>query len=154
MSDSTETLKFKIGLSATFFNKKPVYSVGINDKVCVNSTVDVGSDEIFYVELNENFEDNTENEIFIRLENKTASDTIIVDGEIANDMLLNIQSIEIDDIDLGSLIWTNSVYKPDHPQKFNNEIITELKNCVNLGWNGSYTLKFSSPFYIWLLENI
>ena len=30
----------------------------------------------------------------------------------------------------------------------------EYKEAVNIGWNGSYKLPFSTPFYIWLLENM
>jgi hypothetical protein len=154
MSDNTETLKFRIGLSGTYFDKKPTYSVGINTTPMVNSTVEVLSDEIFYVEFESVLEENTENELFVRLENKSINDTITDDGVIVKDLLLNIHSIEIDEIDLSTLIWTNSVYQLDRPQKFNNQVVTELKNCVNLGWNGAYKLQFTSPFYIWLLENI
>jgi len=69
-------------------------------------------------------------------------------------MLLNIASIEVEDIGLGTLLWSRSVYKLDHPQKFNNSVVTELTDCVNLGWNGTYQLEFKTPFYSWLLENI
>jgi hypothetical protein len=99
-------------------------------------------------------EENTDNKLVVKLHNKSNTDVLVEDGQIVKDTLLNIKSVEIDEIDLGSMIWTHSTYKPDHPQKFNGEIVTELKNCVNLGWNGSYVLSFTSPFYIWLLENI
>ena len=154
MSDSVETLKFKIGLSGTYFDKKPSYKVGINNKTISEGIVTAESDELYYIEFTADISENSENTLFVRLDNKTNQDTIIKDGVIINDMLLNVKSIEIDEIDLGSLIWSHSTFKPDHPQKYNNEIIKELKNCVNLGWNGTYTLPFTSPFYIWLLENI
>lgn len=154
MSDSTETLKFKIGLSATYFNNKPEYSVHLDDQEICKNTVSVGSDELFYVEFESAVTENAEHQLVVKLLNKTNADVVVENGEIVKDTLLNIVSVEVDDIDLGSLIWTHSVYQPDHPQKFNNEIVTELKNCVNLGWNGSYILPFTTPFYIWLLENI
>jgi hypothetical protein len=84
----------------------------------------------------------------IRLENKTNSDTIARGDEIVKDMLLNIDSIEIDEIDLGEVKWNKSEFVADDPNR------PTLKNCVNLGWNGSYQLKFTSPFYLWLLENM
>lgn len=154
MSDSTETLKFKVGLSATYFNNKPEYSIHIDSREVCRNFVSVESDELFYIEFDADISEDTEHNLVIKLHNKIDADTVVDNGQIVKDTLLNVKSIEIDDIDLGSLIWSNSVYKPDHPQKFNNEIITELKNCVNLGWNGSYILSFTSPFYIWLLENI
>ena len=68
-------------------------------------------------------------------------------------MLLNIDGITIDDISLGQLLW-NAEYILDKPQQYNSKEITELANCVNLGWNGTYVFKFTSPFYIWLLEKL
>ena len=154
MSDSVEKLSFKIGLSGTYHDKKPSYTILINDTKIESQVISAESGEIFYVEFISELIENTKNNLTIRLDNKTNSDTVTDNNEIIKDMLLNIHSIEIDDIDLGSLVWTASTYKLDHPQKFKGEIVTELKNCVNLGFNGSYNLHISSPFYIWLLENI
>ena len=72
---------------------------------------------------------------------------------IINDMLLNIKDIEIDSISLGQLVWSGE-YLIDEPQEYNGTTITKLDHCVNLGWNGTYVLNFSSPLYIWLLESL
>jgi hypothetical protein len=89
----------------------------------------------------------------IRLENKTASDTLVENGEIVKDMLLNIDDIEIDDISLGNLLWS-AEYLLDKPQEYKGNSINHLDGCVNLGWNGTYVLKFTTPFYVWLLEKL
>ena len=68
-------------------------------------------------------------------------------------MLLNIVDIEIDDISVGSLLWS-STFVLDEPINNGSEVINEFTGCVNLGLNGTYTFKFNSPFYIWLLENL
>ena len=68
-------------------------------------------------------------------------------------MLLNIKDIEIDSISLGQLVWSGE-YLIDEPQEYNGTTITKLDHCVNLGWNGTYVLNFSSPLYIWLLESL
>ena len=78
---------------------------------------------------------------------------VIENGEVIKDMLLNIDDITIDDISLGNLLWT-AEYKLDKPQQYNNQTIDHLDSCVNLGWNGTYILNFTSPFYIWLLEKL
>ena len=84
----------------------------------------------------------------ISLVNKTDLDCFVDEnGNITRDMLLNIESIEIDDIDLGVLKWTLSEFTPD------DTAIAPLKSCVNLGWNGTYRLTFNTPFYVWLLEH-
>jgi hypothetical protein len=98
----------------------------------------------------------------IVLQNKSDQDTVMDQkGNILSDLLLNIDSIEIDDIDLGPLVWTCSIYKPDYPKSYvqhcesiGHNLLPELQECVNLGWNGRWILSFTSPFYIWLLENI
>jgi len=89
----------------------------------------------------------------IRLENKTISDTVIENGEVVKDMLLNIDDITIDEISLGNLLWS-AEYILDEKQTYKGQEIDHLDGCVNLGWNGTYTLKFTSPFYIWLLEKL
>ena len=154
MSDFVEKLKFKIGLSGTFHDKKPAFTVSLNGQQHAQDTVQTESDEIFYVEFETELADATINILQIRLTNKSSQDTVVEDGQIVKDMLLNIKSIEIDDVDLGSLIWSHSKFHIDNPQKFNGNVVTSLENCVNLGWNGTYQFEFSTPFYIWLLENI
>ena len=72
---------------------------------------------------------------------------------VLGDMLLNIDSVVIDDIDVGILRHTASEYVLSVPHTYDNNTITSMKECVNLGWNGTYNLAFTSPFYIWLLEN-
>ena len=107
-----------------------------------------------YVEFTADIPDG-EYELRVYLCNKSDSDVVkAADGSIAQDMLLNVDSIEVDDIDFGTLRHTASVVKPRVPQQYNGETITELKNCVNLGWNGAYTLPFTVPFHYWLLENL
>ena len=97
--------------------------------------------------------DEGQHELKIRLENKTINDTVIENSEVVKDMLLNIDDITIDDISLGNLLWS-SEYILDKPQEYNGNTIDHLDGCVNLGWNGTYVLKFTSPFYIWLLEKL
>jgi len=143
-----ETLKFKLGLSGTFWAKKPEFTVLLDGKEVNKSAIEGASDEVQYVEFESTLVEG-EHELVIRLTNKTDLDTFVgADGKIERDMLLNIDSIEIDEIDLGTLKWSKSLYIPD------NTAHSPMKECVNLGWNGAYSLKFTSPFYLWLLENM
>lgn len=144
-----ETLKFKIGLSGTYWDKKPAYSILIDGVEQVSAIIDVESDSVFYQEFTADLTEE-QHTLTIRLDNKTNDDTVQNDDktDIIKDMLLNIVSIEIDDIELGILKWSESEFIADNPANPN------IKECVNLGWNGAYTLKFTSPFYLWLLENM
>jgi hypothetical protein len=154
-----ENLHFRIGLSGTG-EKLPEFKISIGDKEYIHSTL-VANNTVEYFEFDAEVNEGAHS-LDITFINKTISDTTVdSDGNIVKDFLLNIESIEIDDIDIGNLKWTASVYTPLYPESYKQhvlssgqEIETELKNCVNLGWNGTWSLPFTSPFYIWLLENI
>ena len=77
-------------------------------------------------------------------------------GEIKKDQMLHIKSIEIDDINLGALVY-EGVYKPTYPEPWaseQNDLPETLKNVTQMGHNGTWTMSFTSPFYMWLLENL
>jgi len=156
MSEITETLVFKIGLSGTFHDRRPAYSVLVDGLAYADSEVSVAAEEVFYVEFGVDVAENADHVLSIRLNNKQDSDVVENEDKtaIVKDMLLNIKSIEVDDIDLGGLLWTHSCYRLDQPHQFNDQIVSELKNCVNLGFNGAWELQFTAPFYVWLLENL
>ena len=149
-----ETLHFKITLSGTYFNNPPQYRVLLNDTEYASGTVNVPSDEDFFVEFETEVNEDSTSKLKIVLQNKIKQDTVTENDNIIADTLLNIQNISVDDIDLGILLWTHSVYHLDEPCTYNNETVSQLKNCVNLGFNGTYEFEFGSPFYLWLLENI
>jgi hypothetical protein len=160
MSDK-ETLHFKIGLSGSSAKKQPKFKISVNNTefVYTQLTSDVNVTE--YFEFDAEIAEG-ECALVIELVNKLMYDTVLdANGNIVEDLLLNIDSIEIDEIDIGSLLWTASDYIPNYPEKHKlkaaqagQELPESVKNCVNLGWNGTWTLPFASPFYIWLLENI
>lgn len=149
-----ESVKFKIGLSGTYWNRPPQFKIILSGKEFVSDVITKSSGDVEYHEFTADMEEG-EQLLEIQLLGKEFSDVKKdADGGVAEDQLLNIESIEVDGIDLGNLKYSASVYYPLEPQAYNDEIISELKECVNLGWNGSYTIKFQSPFYLWLLETL
>lgn len=148
MSD-TEKLHFKIGVGGTYWKKVPVYSILVNDQLIQTTAIASPSGEVDIVEFDVELEEGPAT-LNIRLENK--DDTDVVQSadktEILQDLLLNIKTVEIDEIDLGNLVFTKSQFVGDDSTR------PVLDKCVDLGWNGTWTLPFESPFYIWLLENI
>ena len=147
---NSETLKFRIGVSGSYWDKKPAYSVSVDgvEQACAVIAADTGVVE--YAEFTLAVMEDSPHLLEIKLLNKTDDDVVQSQDqtEIVKDMLLNIESISIDDIELGQLKWDESEFVAEDPAR------PTLKNCVNLGWNGSYRLKFSSPFYLWLLEKM
>jgi hypothetical protein len=145
-----ETLNFKISLTGTFWDRRPQCSVWLDDHVVTQSEITRSAEQIVSFERRL---DEGPHTLKIRLENKTTADTIIENSDVVKDMLLNIDDITIDDISLGNLLWS-AEYILDKKQTYKGQEIDHLDGCVNLGWNGTYTLKFTSPFYIWLLEKL
>lgn len=157
---TTETLNVKIGLNTNSDIKYPEFEISVNNKVLVRDTVKSTDPDVDYFEFKVDVQ---EGDAFleIALLNKEPGDTVSDNsGNIIRDMLLNIKSIEIDDIALDRLLWTHSEYTPKYDSSYleyckqnNIEVPPVVKNCVNLGWNGTWKLPFSSPFFVWLLEN-
>jgi hypothetical protein len=145
-----ENLNFQITLTGTFWDRHPQFSVWLDDHVVTQTEIASEAEQIISFERGIIEGPHT---LKIRLENKTSADTIFENGNVVKDMLLNIDDITIDDISLGNLLWS-AEYVLDRPQEYKGQTIDHLDGCVNLGWNGTYILKFTSPFYIWLLEKL
>jgi len=96
--------------------------------------------------------DDGEHVLRIVLKNKTDHHTTIDSaGKIVNDSLINISKININDIEIDQMFWQLSDYV------HNNNGKSELDShrfYGNLGCNGTVSLTFSSPVYLWLLENM
>jgi hypothetical protein len=144
-----ERVHVKLGISGTYWAKRPQYRIKYNDTVVREGEIIGESDEVEYIEFECEY---TTDDVTLRvcLTNKTDSDTLQSEDKTAiiNDMLLNIVSCEIDEIDLGNLVYSHTEFVADDANR------PTLKNCVNLGWNGTWCLRWTNPFYIWLLENI
>ena len=145
-----EKLTFAVTLSGTYWDRKPQFSIWLDDHVVIQSEIVSPAQQTVNFTHTVNEGNHT---LKIRLENKTINDSVIENNEVIKDMLLNIDDIIVDDISLGNLLWS-AEYILDEKQMYKGQEIDHLDGCVNLGWNGTYVLKFSSPFYIWLLEKL
>jgi len=97
-------------------------------------------------------DDDGEHELRFVLKNKTADHTQIDEaGNIVADAMLTITDLAFDEIKLGQIATTHAVYTHD----FNGTgKLTQNKFYSEIGCNGAISLKFSTPVYLWLLENM
>jgi hypothetical protein len=149
---SKENLHFEIGLSGTHWGKLPQFTILVDDQVVKTGSADEHEIHVFDVELEEG-----RHALKIRLENKEDSDTVQAadNRTIIKDLLLNINSLGIDNIEISNLRWSKSRYELDKPAEIEPGVFkSEYDNCADLGHNGTWIFEFDSPFYIWLLENI
>jgi hypothetical protein len=88
----------------------------------------------------------------IRMQGKTADHTEIdSQGEIIQDILVSISEVQFNDIDLGHVFLEHSVYS--HNFNGTQDPVT-VPFLGTMGCNGSIEFRFSTPAYLWLLENL
>ena len=97
-------------------------------------------------------EDEANHELRFLMKNKTTDHTQLDEhGKIIQDSRITIQNLCFDEIELGQVFIDHAKYTHD----FNGtkDIITD-KFYGEMGCNGTVSLKFTTPMYIWLLENM
>jgi hypothetical protein len=157
---TTEKLKFKLELYATMWDKPPIADIKINEKSYFKEEITSIKDKPTIIEFEHELEEGKSYNLIIDRLGKGKNQAKKKKKKIIKDQRLNIKSIEIDEIDLGSLIY-DGVYKPNYPEpwasqqaKAGNKLPETLKNVTQIGHNGTWTFTFESPFYMWLLENL
>ena len=97
-------------------------------------------------------DDGGDHELRFVLKHKLPAHTQVdAQGNITSDATLTLSDIRFDDIDCQYL--TTKLAQYQHDFNGTGEPTTE-SFYGELGCNGTVTLKFSTPIYIWLLENL
>lgn len=96
--------------------------------------------------------DDVDHTLEISMSGKTIDDTRIDEnGNILEDTIVEIHDFAFDGITIDQLVYENAEYQHD----FNgNGAPTLDKFFGTIGCNGTVSLKFKSPIYLWLLENM
>ena len=93
-----------------------------------------------------------EHELRFVMKNKTAKHTQVdQDGNIIKDACLIVGDLEFDEIPLGHTFTDLATYTHDY-----NGTGSPIKDKFfgTMGCNGVVSLKFTTPIYLWLLENM
>ena len=147
-----ETVNIKLDLSIITHDavsEHPFVNISLNGfpqfgEICEKDTV---------VEIDVEIEDNTENFLTIEYMNKDAKRDVVLgeDGMPVADKRVEIKSISFDDIEIDFFHLTD-IFKYDPVDSEGHETIGF--DATKLAWNGKTTLRFTTPIYIWLLENL
>ena len=119
------------------------------DQVCVYQTNHVV--DLYHFSHDMSDEDGN-HELKIVLKGKTNDHTEIDDqGNITKDALISVSNIQIDEIDVSQIFYKQVQYHHD----FNGTQppITDTLHR-HMGCNGTVNFAFSTPIYLWLLENM
>jgi hypothetical protein len=115
---------------------------------CVFDTDSLASPEI----IAHDFDDDDEGQHEFRwvLKNKLPEHTELNDrGNIVSDSIITLSDFELEDIDITQIVYDRAVYQ--HNFNDSADAIDDLFFGA-MGCNGTVTLKFTTPIYVWLLE--
>ena len=143
------------------WDKPPHAEILINDKSIVKKEITSTESNADLIEFEHEFLEGDKHCLIIRYSGKDKNQTVVNEkGDILKDQLLHIKSIEIDEINLGAMVYEGE-YTPEYPEPWatqqresGNDLEESYKNVTQMGHNGEWKLKFESPFYMWLLENL
>ena len=97
-------------------------------------------------------DDDGEHELRVVISGKTTDHTRVDEaGNIIKDATLQISNVVIDDLDVNQLFLEKCVYT--HNFNDTQPEITDSFHGV-AGCNGTISFEFSTPIYLWLLENM
>ena len=143
------TTQITFNLDSSDYNAQLGFDVLLNDNI-VFTTEHVTELTTITVDVNDDVE--AENELKFVLKNKTQDHTKVDEqGNILSDAMLSISNIEFDEIKLGHIIIEQTVYYHDMN---GSQDLFEDKFYGSMGCNGYVSLKFATPIYLWLLENM
>ena len=158
---ATEKLKFKLELFATMWDKPPHAEILLEDKSYFEGDITGTEQKPDVIEFEHLLDEGKEYQLTIKRSGKTTKQTIVNEkGDILKDQMLHIKSKEIDEIDIGALVY-EGIYTPQYPEPWatqqrqaGHELPESFKNVTKMGHNGKWQFTFTSPFYMWLLENL
>lgn len=104
---------------------------------------------VFSHDLND---DDGEHKLFIEMSGKTSDHTTVDNkGNILKDSVLMLSNVVIDGIDVNQLFLEKCVYTHNF-----NGTQSEINDTFHgvAGCNGTITFEFTTPIYLWLLENM
>lgn len=97
-------------------------------------------------------DDESEHVLTIDMSGKTADHTKIdQDGNIVQDLSASVSDLAFDDLALGMIVVNHSIY--NHDFNGSGQQIEE-KFYGTMGCNGTVSLRFTTPIYLWLLETM
>ena len=157
---TTEKLKFKLELWATYWDRPPQANIMLNKHSFYNKEITGTEKEPTVIEFEHELTEGDKYSLIINRWGKDKRQTLVDENKVTKDQLLHIKSIEIDEIEIGALVY-EGVYTPAYPEPWasqqrqaGNALPESFKNVTTIGHNGSWELGFESPFYMWLLENL
>jgi len=141
--------EFKFDLDSTDYAAPLGFRLLLNSKE-IYSLSHVSESRIIKTEIADT-EEATDQELIFELYGKSQDFTKLDEnGKIVGDALLTIKNITIDDIKVDYPVHINTVYNHDYN---GTKAPVQEKFYGVMGCNGRAVFKFSTPIFLWLLDN-
>ena len=128
---ATEKLKFKMELYATMWDRPPHAEILIGDKSYFTGDITGTEEKPNVIEFEHEFTEGEKCELTIKRSGKIKNQTVVNDkGDLLKDQLLHIKRMEIDEIDLGALVY-EGVYTPEYQNHGPHSNEKQAWNCQN-----------------------
>ena len=142
-------------ISVSFDLTSSDYAIPLGFEVLLDDVVLFSVDHVTEatpVNLEINGDGEGQHEFKFVMKNKTQEHTVVDDaGNIVTNAMLSIANVAFDQIKLGHTFVKHAVYHHD----FNGSQDPIEDNFYgDMGCNGHVSLQFTTPIYLWLLENI
>jgi len=142
----------QVQLACTISSLDPTAAVGL--EIWIDDTQIYNTEHVSeIVNFTHDFEDlDGDRRLRFVMKNKTQDHTTIDEaGNILTDCRLCIEKLSFDEIDLQQIFIDQAVYEHDF-----NGTADKIKDQFfgEMGCNGTLTLAFTTPVYLWLLENM
>ena len=140
-------------ISCVIGTTDPTAQLGLT--IYLDSHVLFNSDHVTQTHLPLTFdleEDEAKHELQFVMKNKSVNDTVVdKNGNIVRDARLIISNLTFEEIALNQIFIDHAVYTHDF-----NGSQNEIKDKFygEMGCNGTVSLEYTTPVYLWFLENM
>jgi hypothetical protein len=144
----TSTVSITFNLDTTDATAKLGFEAWLDDRKFYDTDQVIALEHI-QVDMDD---DDAEHQLRFVLKNKTAEHTQLDPaGNIVEDARLKITDLAFDEIQLGHMVTEQTTY--EHDFNGTGQPVQE-KFYGDMGCNGTVSLKFTTPTYLWLLEHM
>jgi hypothetical protein len=142
------TVKFSCAVATSNADVPLGYEIWIDDACVINQDHVAGPTDVAH----EFSDDDGEHTLRIVLKNKLPEHTQVDEsGAIVSDAVLTVSNISFDEIDCTPIVQQHAVYR----HNFNGTSADIQDQFFDImGCNGTVEMRFTTPVYLWLLENM
>ena len=149
-----EQIKFKIELGIITHDdveEHPFVNISVNGYPKFGEILE--KDKV--VEFNVDLDENTENFLKIEYNNKDPKVDVVLgdDNKPVLDKRVEIKKIILNDIELDFFAFDQEDFLEFIPVDSDGKTTVGFE-ATKLSWNGCTTLKFTTPIYLWFIENL